>query len=134
MKNIHFLSVLCSLLLVWGTQGCYYDNNEELHPELLLMDNTVCDTSVVISFANHIQPILSSGCGINNSCHGANNTSGVPLQTYNGVKVAATDGSLWSSVTWDGNASAMPKNSTAQLDACALAEIRKWLNEGAPNN
>lgn len=134
MKNIFSFLTLCVWVALWALQGCYYDNYEELHPELLLLDNTACDTSVAISFNTHIRPILSSGCGVGNSCHGTSNTSGVPLNTYSGVKASADNGSLWSSVIWDGNFAAMPKNSTAQLDACSLAEIRKWLDAGAPNN
>ena len=113
--------------------GCYYDNNEELHPELLL-NNGSCDTTVVIRYSADIQPILNSSCGANNSCHNASTTSGVLLNSYNGVKSVANDGRLWSAVIWDGNASFMPQASSSKINDCYLAKIRKWLDEGAPNN
>jgi hypothetical protein len=92
-----------------------------------------------MSYATHIRPILNSSCGTNNSCHGATNTSGVPLNTYEGVKAQVTTSPcastrLLSSITWDGCASFMPKNSTAKLNDCFIARIRLWIESGAPNN
>ena len=134
MQKILFFCVL--LLTGFGlfeTSGCYYDNVEELHPELLL--NNACDTSGTMSFLTHIQPILGNSCGANNSCHNAQGASGgVVLENYAGVKSSVDSGKLLSSITWDGNASQMPKDSPSPLSDCSIAKIRKWIDAGAPNN
>lgn len=130
MKNYFFLLLLGGLL---SGSGCYFDNLQELHPELLLNDN--CDTTSTMSFSAHIQPILSNSCGANNNCH---NTSGAGggyvLENYSGVKSAVDNGKLLSSIIWDGNAAQMPKGSPSQLSNCSIAKIQKWITSGAPNN
>lgn len=134
MKHYLFLTVFAALVLAAVFSGCYYDNNQELHPELLLGGDN-CDTTGTISFEVHIRPILSGSCGSNNSCHSAAGAGGgVVLANYNGVKTAADNGKLWSALIWDGNASRMPKNSASQINDCYQAQIRKWLDQGAPNN
>lgn len=123
--------VCCSILL--SVSGCYYDNLEELHPELLL--DSSCDTTATMSYQTHIQPILSNSCGANNTCHNTQGAGGgVILENYAGVKEAAGSGLLLSSIVWDGNAQQMPKGSPSQLAACSIAKIRKWVEAGAPNN
>jgi hypothetical protein len=130
MKNSLFFLLLPALFF-FATMGsgCFYDNNAELHP-----DAPVCDTTAAMSFANDIQPILNNTCGTNDSCHGTTNTSGIPLNTYAGVKQVADSGKLVSAVTWDGNASFMPQGSLTKIDECSQAKIRRWVDEGAPDN
>lgn len=124
------LGLTSSLLL---SVGCYYDNVQELHPELLL-DNS-CDTTVVISYQTDIKPILSGSCGATNSCHNTGGAGGgVVLEQYAGVKAAAANGKLLSSIIWDGNASFMPKGSPTQLSNCSIAKINKWIQAGSPDN
>ena len=68
MKNILLSFFTFALFCMAFLPSCYYDNNEELHPELLLATN--CDTSgITISYANDIVPILKGSCGTTNSCH-----------------------------------------------------------------
>jgi hypothetical protein len=120
--------------ILGASAGCYYDNNQELHPELLFGSDP-CDTSGTISYAVHIRPILSGSCGANNACHsGGSAGGGIVLAQYAGVKAAADNGKLWSAIIWDGNASRMPKNSASQINDCYQAQIRKWLDQGAPDN
>ena len=131
MKSLLFTLSACLLFLA---AGCYYDNNEALHPELLLGGDN-CDTTSVISYQVHIVPIMSGSCGSNNSCHNAQGASGgVVLENYAGVKSSVDSGKLLSSITWDGNASQMPKDSPSPLSDCSIAKIRKWIDAGAPNN
>lgn len=134
MKKIIWIS--SGLLLLTSalfSGGCYFDNLEELHPELLL--NGTCDTTGTMSFTTHIQPILSNSCGSNNSCHNAQSASGgVILATYAGVKATVTSGKFLSSITWDGNASQMPKDSPTKLSDCSTAKIQKWIDAGANDN
>ena len=133
MKQIRwFLPSL--LLLGWlFSGGCYFDNLQELHPELLLDNN--CDTSATMSFQTHIKPILSNSCGANNSCHNTQGAGGgVILETYAGVKSSVTSGKLLSSITWDGNASQMPKSSPTKLSDCSITKIQKWIGAGSLDN
>ncbi len=118
--------------LVW-LGGCYYDNNEELHPELLVGGNN-CDTTVVIKLSSDVQPILNSACGANNSCHNSSTSSGVVFTDYASTRAVALDGRLWSAIIWDGNASFMPQGSSSKINDCYQATIRKWIDEGAPDN
>lgn len=126
-----FFSIVLGLLL--ASSGCYFDNLEELHPELLLDGN--CDTTAVMSYQTHIQPILSNSCGSTNACHNTQGAGGgVILETYTGVKAAVNNGKLLSSILWDGNAQQMPKSSPSQLNDCSITKIQKWIDTGAQNN
>jgi hypothetical protein len=134
MKKVFniFLWLPFATLVLAG--GCYYDNLEELHPELVL-NNQTCDTTVTISFKNDIQPILQNSCGSNNSCHQIGGTGGiVELQDYAGVKAIAANGKLISSIIWDGNASQMPSGSSSKISDCYIGKIQKWVNENYPDN
>jgi len=125
-----FPSIFILGLLFSG--GCYYDNLEELHPELLLEGS--CDSTGTISYQTQIKPILTNSCGANNSCHNTQGAGGgVILENHAGVKAAA-NGKLLSSITWDGNAQQMPKGSPSKLNSCSIAKIQKWVTAGALNN
>lgn len=56
------------------------------------------------------------------------------LADYAGVKNCVESSLFISSIIWDGNAAQMPKNSSAQIDACSIAKIQKWVDAGSPNN
>lgn len=126
-----FYTLTGFLAILFG--GCYYDNNQELHPELLL-NNTVCDTTITIRYSTDIAPIMSGSCGSNNSCHNASSSSGINLGLYSDTRAIALNGILWSAITWDGNAKPMPQGSSARINDCYQARIRKWIDEGAPDN
>lgn len=131
IQNIPFFLIL--ILITGLFEGCYYDNLTELHPELGI-NSASCDSSGTISYSKQIKPILDRTCGTSNSCHGPSNTSSLPLNTYNGVKTIAKNGSFWGSVNWSAGFAAMPKNSSTKLDACSLTTIRKWIDAGALDN
>ena len=125
-----------SLLLLLGAlsqSNCYFDNLQELHPELLL--NNECDTVSIMSYQTHIRPIMTNSCGANNTCHDAQAANGgVQLETYEGVKSAVDNGKLMGSILWDGNAVQMPKDSPSKLRDCTISQLQKWIAAGAPNN
>ena len=128
-----FLSFLSMLGLLSSTIGCYYDNLEELHPELLLNSN--CDTTAVQGYQTHLQPILSNSFGANNSCHNAQGAGGgVILETYPCVKDSVAKGQILSSITLHGNAQQMPKSSPSILSDCSIEKIQKWIDAGPLNN
>src|SRR6185295_13034653 len=95
--------------------GCYYDNQEELHPNFA----TVCDTTnVTISYSGNIVPILQSGCGISdNACHNTDNSvSGIGLETYGNVAAEINpDNVFLKSIVHDPTVVAMP-NGGGKLD------------------
>lgn len=134
MKKTSWFALLLLLLLgALSQSNCYFDNLQELHPELLL--NNECDTASIMSYQTHIRPIMSNSCGANNTCHDAQAANGgVQLETYEGVKDAVNNGKLMSSILWDGSTALMPKDSPSQLRDCAISQLQKWIAAGAPNN
>ena len=95
-----------------------------------------CDSAAaVISYSKHIAPLMESQCGSQNSCHNNSNAGGnITLEDYNGVSYAAATGQLISCIVWDGSTKFMPQNTSTKIDACYIAEIQKWVNNGFPNN
>src|SRR4051794_34610374 len=98
MKKVLFL-----FLAVAGLISCYNDNLSELDPSSGVPGGS-CDTTGVMTYANHITPLLKTNCGTSNSCHSAKNTSGYNLSTYDGVHAVVVSGKLMSSITWTGSA------------------------------
>lgn len=115
----------CVLISASFLTACVYDNEEKL------FDDDECPTWDM-SLANDIQPILSNnGCV---GCHSATNGSGgVDLETYDGIKASADNGTLLGSVKWDGTASEMPKGGS-QLDECLINKLEAWIEQGSKNN
>lgn len=128
MKRIFSLSgLLLALSLLFSLSGCYYDNEEELYQ---YVSDQQCDTTQ-ITFSGTIQPIMTANCV---SCHNTGNASGgITLDTYNGIKTVATNGSLWGSVSWSSGYSPMPQGG-GKLSDCELKKIKAWINAGSPNN
>lgn len=134
MKKLFFIAFLGAAILMMA--ACYNDNLSELTPASGVKGGTgagACDTAGVMSYSSHVLPVLQTNCGINNSCHGSNNTSGYNLSTYTGVRSVALNGKLISSITWTGSASHMPQNAPKMTD-CNIAKIQKWVNTGSLNN
>lgn len=121
--------------------ACKNSNFEKLKEEYeakssVISDGAhIIDTSKTISFKKDILFIMQTHCGTG-TCHSAQTSSGgIALYDYVGVKAAQeTDGLLYSSVSWDGNAIKMPNRSRTQIDALYIAAIKKWIDNGMPNN
>lgn len=101
-----------------------------------LFCDEMCD-SVNVTFSGTIWPeIIQSYCF---GCHnGVNASGGIHLENHNqvaaaAVKPAGQTGSLWGAVNHANGNFPMPKNQ-AQLSDCKIAQIRKWINDGTPNN
>ena len=89
-----------------------------------------CDTSNV-NYSGTIRSIISSKC---QGCHsGATAAGGLDYSNYEGVKAKVNDGRLWGAVNHVAGFSPMPKNGN-KLSSCELSQIKKWIDEGAPNN
>ena len=91
---------------------------------------TVCDSSQ-FKYSTNVSLILGTYCV---GCHsGTAPSGGINLSTYNNVYLMATNGRLVGAVSHAPGYSPMPKN-TSKLSECQIAQIRKWVNAGAPNN
>jgi uncharacterized membrane protein len=89
---------------------------------------TVCD-STVYTFSGQIQPLMNKYCV---GCHSASNASaGVDVSSYTGVKNSINSG-LVASLDHTGYYP-MPKGGNKLTD-CEIAQVKKWIASGAPNN
>ena len=101
-----------------------------------LFCDEMCD-SVNVTYSQTIwSGIIQKTCY---GCHnGASASGGIHLENYNDISAAAQiaagqPGSLYGAVSHHPNNSHMPKNGN-KLSDCKLAQIRKWINDGTPNN
>jgi hypothetical protein len=99
--------------------GCYYDNEEELYPNV-----AGCDT-LNITYEASIAPVMAKSC---NTCHsGSAPSAGIRTDNYNDLSVIASNGRLWGAVSHAQGYSPMPKDQ-AMLSDCDLSKIRKWID------
>jgi hypothetical protein len=92
--------------------------------------SATCDTANV-TYAATIKNLVSNKC---QGCHsGSAPGGGIDFSTYAGVKAKINDGKLWGAVNHMPGFSPMPKGGT-KLSTCELAQIKKWIDAGAPNN
>ncbi len=132
MKLKSFIVTGIVLMLVgFSLTGCYYDTEEELYPD---KGSGTCDTTTS-RYSVEVKTILDAKCN-SSACHGgASNPSGIPLDSYDGVKAYLDydKARFISSIVQDGNASNMPKGTTKMID-CNINMIKSWINKGYPNN
>ncbi len=112
-----------NLIGLWITQGA----------QNLVCDDALgpCD-STNVSYSALVVPILQNKCV---GCHTTANSSNkfVNLASYNGVAAVAATGQLYGAITHTGNFTPMPSNGPG-LNACEIAKITNWINEGYLNN
>jgi len=124
MKKLLIISLLAILA------GCYYDNEEELYPNV-----PDCDTTNV-TYSGTIWPIISSNC---TSCHSGSAPQGNRhLDDYASISAAALvpagqPGSLYGAISHHPDNSPMPKNGT-KLSDCKIAQVKAWIDAGVPDN
>jgi hypothetical protein len=122
-SSCKFTAVVFGLSLT----SCYYDVQEELHPEVALKN---CDTSD-ISYSSFIAPFIQNNCI---SCHTTGNSSGeVNLSSYSLVKDVANSGRLMGALDHASGFAPMPEGQP-MLSSCTRGKIRSWINAGALNN
>jgi len=106
-------------------QSCYYDNVEDLYPQL-----PECDTTNV-TYSNSVWPVINSNC---TGCHGGNAPAGnIRLENYNDISSAANNGSLLGTIRHENGWSPMPKGG-GKLNNCDITKIETWVNQGTPDN
>jgi hypothetical protein len=120
------LSVLSISFL--GFISCKKDNAEEMFPPT---GGSTCETGNV-TFSNTVTTLIATNCATA-GCHAGSSPTGINLSTYAGIAAIANSGKLMASITHSGSASAMPKG-LPKLDDCTIAKIKKWVDDGAPNN
>lgn len=124
MKKISMLVIFASLCFCMMS-GCKNDKDELINPP-----PGNCGSGVV-TYSNEIVPILRNNCY---RCHAGSSTVGpFNLDSYQALQVRAANGQFWGAVSHSAGYSPMPKD-RPQLSPCDLAIIRKWLDEGYPNN
>jgi hypothetical protein len=108
--------------------ACYYDNEEELYPDG--GQPSTCDTASV-TYSTKIQPLLQSKCYV---CHSQAAALGsVIVEGYANARQYAISGQLYGSVNHGTGYSPMPQGG-GKLPVCDIAAIKKWVDDGAPNN
>jgi len=113
-----------SLFTVLIMAGCYYDNNEELYPQ-----KSACDTNQV-TYSQTIAPVMVEKC---NTCHNnATASGGIITDNYTGLANVANTGKLWGAVSQSQGFSPMPKG--GKLSDCNQNQVKKWIDNGVPNN
>ena len=90
-----------------------------------------CDTTNV-TFSGVIWPeIIQKSC---TGCHsGASPNGGVSLENYEDVVAVAQSGQLLGVIEHQAGYPPMPQNGP-QLSDCKITQIRKWIDDGTPNN
>lgn len=89
-----------------------------------------CDT-LNVSFAAHIFPMMQNNC---TGCHSGNQPQGgVMLNSHATIAAAAASGRLLGSVLHSPGYAPMPQGAP-KLDNCKITQIKKWINNGTPNN
>lgn len=89
-----------------------------------------CDTTV-FTFSGAVQPIVQARC---QGCHsGGTPQGGILLTNYDQIKTVAITGQLYGAVSHTGGYTPMPYNG-AKIPDCEITQIRKWIEDGTPNN
>lgn len=108
-----------NLLYTWMSQGA---QNNACQAE--------CDTNV-FTFSGAVRPIIQARC---QGCHsGGAPQGGISLTNYDQVKAVALTGQLYGAVSHTGNYTPMPYGG-AKIPDCEITQIRKWIEDGTPNN
>lgn len=107
--------------------SCYYDNEEDLYPDL----QKECDTTDV-NFLNTIEPILATNCF---ACHSNENAAsfGNNLAIEDYQDVVNLQQAIIGSIKHEPSYSPMPKNGS-KLNDCLIRQFEVWIENDFPNN
>lgn len=124
--KINFL--IPALLLVTGLASCYYDKEELLYGN----NSASCSGAAgTVSYAQQVVPLLRTQCY---SCHIGGSPSGsVLMGDYNADKNIGLNGKLYGSISHATGFAPMP-DGAPKMNDCQLAIIKKWIEQGAPDN
>ena len=120
-----FIQIILGFTIIIFLHSCYYDNVEELYPQV-----PECDTTNV-TYSNDVWPVIEGNC---TSCHSSGSPSGnVSLSNYHEIVAAAQNGSLLGTIRHEDGWSPMPKGG-GKLPECDIRNIETWVNAGTPDN
>ncbi len=124
-RKYQIATVILLAFLIVGGSSCYYDNEEELYPNV-----TQCDTTN-ISYQTTLVPLMKTYC---NACHNASAPSAaIATDNYQGLRTIALNGKLYGSIAHLSGYSPMPKGGN-KLSTCDIQKVKIWINAGAPEN
>ena len=108
--------------------SCYYDKEELLYGN----NSSSCQAAAgTVSYANQVQPLLSSQCY---SCHsGATPSASIGMGNWASDKAIAQNGKLWGSVAHLAGYAPMPEGAP-KFNDCQMAIIKTWIDQGMPDN
>lgn len=135
---VGFNQLLVVAVTLWLLSGCYYDRADHLYGQGGASDGgggggvMPCDTTLVVSFAGNLLPILDTHC---NNCHSATAPDGgLDLTSHEGVSQSGNVGSLVSRLRLPmSDLGSMPQNGVP-LPECDIVLFELWIAQGAPNN
>lgn len=123
MKKYWYIAMMIVSVSLFG---CYYDNEEELYPN----SQQACGTTPV-TYSRDVATIIQNNCL---TCHSAAaNMGAVTLEGYTSLKTYASNGKLYGVISHAPGYSPMPKGGNKMSD-CNIAIIKRWIDDGAPNN
>lgn len=93
-------------------------------------ENGTNATATVVSFSTVIAPLISTNCASVTGCHDGGSPNG-DFTSYAGLKIDADNGRLNTRVVVQKN---MPISPVNPLSAMEIADVEKWITEGALNN
>lgn len=118
--NAPLTSAQISLIARWINEGAKNTTN----------CGTPCDSNNY-TYSAAIKPMMDTYC---KGCHStASPSKGVILDTYDGVKSAATAGKLLQTIRHEAGVVAMPSGGS-KLSSCQITQVQKWVAAGALNN
>lgn len=125
MKINYFILVF---LLAGGLASCYYDKEELLYGN----NSASCSAAAgTVSYAQQVAPLLSAQCY---SCHSGGSPSGnILMGNYNADKAIGQNGKLYGSINHVSGYAPMPEGAP-KMNACQVATIKKWIDQGTPDN
>jgi len=125
LQAFRLIMLTSAIAVMIGLNGCFYDNEMELYPEIPGCDTTNVTYSVTIS------AIMSGNC---NACHsGSAPQANIKTDNYADLKTIADDGRLPGVIKHESGFPAMPKD-RPKLSECDITKITIWINRGALNN
>lgn len=116
---------MLSAILIFS-QGCYYDNVEELYEFEDQLNESECD-NIDVSYAADILPMIQGNCSTP-GCHVAGG-NGILFENYGNVKAKVDNGSMLELVV---NNQTMPP--AQPLTGCQILQMESWITAGALNN
>jgi hypothetical protein len=126
MKNLKYALSFSALMLVVaiGSQSCYYDKYEDLHPT----DTTAnaCDTSNV-TYSGTLKAIIDANCA--NQCHNTSYNQMPYLTTFDECKNGVEFSGVIDRIDrQSGDGLLMPP--TGRMNECNITLFKVWKSQG----